>query len=162
MISTYGNIIESNAQVIAHGCNRKGVMGAGVAKVIRTAYPECFKPYLDACMRKEPLGSIIPVECHDDRWVVNILSQNTFGKRGTGVFATPEAILDGLNNTFNWMRGNELSTIALPEIGASYGGLTREDFYSTLEAADSSGIEVEVRHLNLKAKVQDIKNKFGR
>jgi len=162
MISTYGNIIESNAKVIAHGCNRRGVMGAGVAKVIRTAYPECFKPYLDACVRKEPLGSIIPVKCRNGRWIVNILSQNAYGKRGTGVFATPQAILDGLNNTFNWMRDNELDTIALPEIGASLGGLTRDDFYNTLEAADSSGIEVEVRYLNLRAKVQAIKNKYGR
>lgn len=39
------DIILANEQIIAHQVNCKGVMGSGVAKSIKTAYPEVYNEY---------------------------------------------------------------------------------------------------------------------
>ena len=39
------DLLNSPDRIIVHGCNAQGVMGAGVAKAIRTKYPEAYSNY---------------------------------------------------------------------------------------------------------------------
>ena len=39
LIFLSGNLFESNAQTIGHGCNTKGIMGAGIAREFKRRYP---------------------------------------------------------------------------------------------------------------------------
>jgi len=159
--TVYGSVTDSDAEVIAHGCNRRGVMGAGVAKVIRNKYPEIFEPYLKACRDNKPLGSIIPVCCRNGEYVVNILTQDNYGRSSGVRYASPNAIKSGLSKTFDWMRENGLSSICVPEIGASLGGLSVQEFHGILLSLDTQGLSVEVRHIDAKRKTEKLKSDFA-
>lgn len=51
-----GDLIASDELVIAHGCNAKGVMGAGFAKHIRNLYPEVYSRYRHSVIDGEFVG----------------------------------------------------------------------------------------------------------
>lgn len=114
--------------VIAHGCNYVGVMGAGVAKVLRDKYPLCFTEYVKWLKefpdRKSALGECLTVKITDELHIANCMTQGlqTFD----GQLATPEAIRDSLNLAF--LDASELGLpIYLPKIGAGLGGLNWEN-----------------------------------
>jgi len=70
--------------IIAHGCNCQGVMGAGVAKRLRTKWPEIFKPHKTICdvyktNQDELLGQVCFVEISNDLIIANIFSQKFYG-----------------------------------------------------------------------------------
>ncbi|MBD3858346.1 macro domain-containing protein [Bacillus sp. 28A-2] len=44
-----GNILEASEDIICHQVNCKGVMGAGLAKQIKSKYPNVFKDYKQLC-----------------------------------------------------------------------------------------------------------------
>lgn len=39
------NLLDVTSGIIVHGCNNVGVMGGGVAAVIKDKYPECYEEY---------------------------------------------------------------------------------------------------------------------
>lgn len=49
IIRHIGSVTDIQEGVIVHGCNAQGVMGSGVAKALRDAYPKIFKDYTDLC-----------------------------------------------------------------------------------------------------------------
>jgi len=53
-----GDIFNSNAQTLGHGCNTKGKMGAGIAREFKRQYPYMFKEYKRRCYNEilEPGG----------------------------------------------------------------------------------------------------------
>ena len=63
---------------IMHGCNAQGVMGSGVAAIVRDRYSEEFKVYA----LQHPhyiLGEVIPVKVTDDLVIINAITQDQFG-----------------------------------------------------------------------------------
>lgn len=63
---------------IMHGCNAQGVMGSGVAKIIRDKYPIAYEQYA----LQHPnyiLGEVIPVIVENNIVVVNAITQENFG-----------------------------------------------------------------------------------
>jgi len=63
---------------IMHGCNAQGVMGSGVAKIIKDRYFEAFKTYA----LQHPnyiLGEVIPAKVEDNLVIVNAITQQEFG-----------------------------------------------------------------------------------
>lgn len=72
-----GDLVTGNYDIFCHQVNCKRVMGAGVAKQIRSRYPEVYKAY----MQKIPvLGNILPVQCKDGRICINMYAQNGYGR----------------------------------------------------------------------------------
>lgn len=49
-----GDLLESKAQVLAHGCNTFGVMGAGIARVLTTLYPRMYDAYSTHVLARRP------------------------------------------------------------------------------------------------------------
>ena len=45
----YGDLLEGDVDIIAHQVNCQGVMGSGVARQIRAAYPGVFRMYRKVC-----------------------------------------------------------------------------------------------------------------
>lgn len=45
-----GDIFKTDAQVIAHGCNTVGAMGAGIAIQFRVRFPKMFREYQEVCL----------------------------------------------------------------------------------------------------------------
>lgn len=113
--------------VIAHGCNYVGVMGAGVAAVLRKKFPACYVEYDQWLMqfpnRADALGLCNTVRINDDLHVANCITQGL--EAYDGQLATPKAIEESLQLAF--LDASELKLpLYLPKIGAGLGGLNWE------------------------------------
>lgn len=125
-----GDLFATDITTIVHGCNAQGVMGSGVAKIIREKYPKAYDRY-----RKEyelhnhlKLGHVIPVPCGDrvndpDNYkiIVNAITQDFYGRDGTR-FVSYDAVADAMTiiNRFSEVYG--ITEVAMPLIGAGLGG----------------------------------------
>lgn len=80
MISiVHTDLLASHCDVIAHQVNCQGVMGAGLAKQIRTRYPDVYTVYKKVCdTQSELLGKVQLVATPDCR-VANLFAQFTYG-----------------------------------------------------------------------------------
>ena len=111
------------AQALAHGCNCEGSMGAGVAKVIEERYPRLFEEYRRRCKaspREFNLGDSLLWKEDGPPWVFNLGTQERFWHAR----ASYEAIETALTNMKKQASDENIETIALPRIGAGYGGLS--------------------------------------
>lgn len=119
-----GDLLEAEEKVILHGCNGRGVMGSGVAKAIRAAYPIAFEKYREALDkdRKIAPGTVIPVFC-GRHIIINAVTQDDFGYDKTARYVSYDAVADCLRKVNDWpyWRENE-ARIAMPKIGAGLGG----------------------------------------
>lgn len=77
-----GNLMDHQGRFILHGCNAQGVMGSGVAKIIRALYPRCYEIYRARHeQRALNVGEVIVADC--DRFVFfNGITQKFFGQDG--------------------------------------------------------------------------------
>lgn len=119
-----GDVTEAAEKVILHGCNCQGVMGSGVAKVVREKFPEAFKRYKDMCDHFSPeererlLGEVQGVRC-GDTVVLNAFTQEDFGAGRQIDYEAMFQVLEELNDRAlraGW------SHVAMPRIGAGLGG----------------------------------------
>lgn len=117
-----GDLLEANQKVIVHGCNSMGIMGSGVARVIREKWPEVFEAYhLHFKTFGLKLGEILPVTTHDGKVIVNAITQQNFGRSGQQYcsYAAIETCFSQINvKAIDW----DVREIALPKIGAGLGG----------------------------------------
>jgi O-acetyl-ADP-ribose deacetylase (regulator of RNase III) len=117
-----GDLLAASPIVIAHGCNCRGVMGAGIARQIREAYPAVYEHYRRACRE----GSFRPGTCQlvwvePGRAVANLASQDGYGR--TGVHANPFWIGEAVRELKERLRRERLGEFAISRIGCSLGGL---------------------------------------
>jgi O-acetyl-ADP-ribose deacetylase (regulator of RNase III) len=120
------------AQALAHGCNCRGSMGAGIAVGFRERYPAMFEEYHRRC-KAEPrafnLGDAFLWKCDDRPWVFNLGTQeDTWRSR-----ATYPAIETALTNMRQQADAEGIRSIALPRIGAGYGGLSWNKVRAVIE-----------------------------
>lgn len=119
-----GDLFKTDEYVIVHGCNAKGVMGSGVAAIIREKYPEAYTRYKE--IHKDfglYLGDIIPVKSND-KMIINAITQDRYGSSGVRhadyqAISVAIASIDRFVNTIN------CNSFAMPMIGA---GLANGDW----------------------------------
>lgn len=123
----YGNLLDSQAQVIAHQTNCLGLMGAGVALAIRQKWPDVFKKYQHYCrVEEEPsalLGKAQPVRVSENQFVMNLFGQlgvrSNVSKKLTNYIALETA----MQWTALWMKSQGFTSIAMPYmIGCGLAG----------------------------------------
>ncbi len=69
--------------VLAHQVNLQGVMGAGIAKQIREAFPNVYELYREAVRTHElGLANVQLVRVGPSQWIANIAGQSKFGRGG--------------------------------------------------------------------------------
>lgn len=121
-----GDLLDEH--VIAHQTNCKAVMGSGVAKQIKLEYPEVFNrytEYLDSfCERHQALGTTQLVRTRDDKMVLNMFSQYSFGKTYDGSVQTNYlSMMKALNDMKNIAYTAGITKIAFPyNVGCARGG----------------------------------------
>lgn len=139
---------------IMHGCNAQGVMGSGVARIIRNKYPKAYERYAE----QRPnyiLGEVIPVKVADDLTIINAITQDLYGtdKR----HADYDAIRQAMKGAKHLVTTDQFSTtreLHMPFIGAGLAGgdpatilaimyeeLAGAEFESTLWVFDNTLIE---------------------
>jgi O-acetyl-ADP-ribose deacetylase (regulator of RNase III) len=120
------------AQVFAHGCNCQGSMGAGIAKGFRQRYPEMYKEYRERCKAKPRqfnLGDAWLWKEDGQPWVFNLGTQEGYWRAR----ASYEAIETALEQMKKQAVEENIVSIALPRIGAGYGGLSWKKVRAIIE-----------------------------
>jgi O-acetyl-ADP-ribose deacetylase (regulator of RNase III) len=121
-----------NAQAFAHGCNCKGAMGAGIAKDFRQQYPKMYEEYRQLCKsrpRQFNPGDLFLWEEHDKPSVFNLATQEDYWHHR----ATCDTIEKALKTMKEQADEKGIRSIALPRIGAGYGGLSWDKVRPVIE-----------------------------
>lgn len=128
-----GDIFEEVTEgYIMHGCNAQGVMGSGVAKIVKERYLEAFKVYA----KQHPhyiLGEVIPCKVTDDLVIINAITQDWFG--GGDIHADYDAIEQACRGAkhlaaFGMVESRE---VHFPFIGAGLAGGDEHTILTILE-----------------------------
>lgn len=113
----------SGAAALAHGCNCKGSMGAGIAVGFRERYPAMYEEYRRRC-KSEPRqfnpGDVFLWREADKPAVFNLATQEDYW-RSRAKYETVETCLTRLRELAD---AEGITSVALPRIGAGYGGLS--------------------------------------
>lgn len=111
-----GNLLDVTEGVIVHGCNMQGVMGSGVAKVIKDKYPACFAKYkLILDNGGTFLGDTIMYRVDQKLTICNALTQSFYGTDRRHVNYAAIAFV------FHRLIPNQ-RVLHFPKIGAGLGG----------------------------------------
>lgn len=142
IIEKTGNLFDSTANVLGHGVNCQGVMGAGIAAQFRHNWQEMFREYRNRCLNDElnPGDAYLWTDGTDV--IANIASQDK-----PGADATLSWLLQGLVEAFELMLSSNLHSIALPQIASGIGGLDWESEVKPIIEAISMAyptIEIEL------------------
>lgn len=115
-----GNVLDSTAPIIVHGCNCQGKMGSGVAKAVRDKYPEAYEAYARHHSQIGlELGYSLPVICKDGKIIVNAMTQEYYGY-DKKLYTSYDAIREVCK--FLALTTLVSTPIALPKIGCGLGG----------------------------------------
>ena len=69
--------------ILVHQTNCFGIMGAGIAKKIAAKYPEAERANREYSFINSPeaiFSSVLPIRCHDGKYVVNMYAQFKYGR----------------------------------------------------------------------------------
>lgn len=123
---------EGGFDLIVHGCNCFGTMGAGVAKGIKAAFPQAFEADL-ATERgsKDKLGTCSFAEIPNGGAALVVVNAYTqFDWRGSGVKVDYEAV----RSCMRWIKERYPGKrIGLPKIGAGLAGGDWKEIASIIE-----------------------------
>ena len=121
----HGDLMKAQEEFIIHGCNAQGVMGSGVAKLLRDADENVFTEYrkvYDAQGLK--VGDVIWVpRTKLGKTVVNAVTQEFYGREPGVVYVSYEGLAEAMRKidehaksikSFEWTK----VAMALPLIGA--------------------------------------------
>ena len=114
-----GDVTDAQEQIIAHGVNCTGHFGSGVAGAIKRKHPYVREQYLG--LKEHILGTCQFVN-YDNRVWVNAHTQQDKGYDGKQ-YADLMAVGYCLAEIADYMKVNNLYTIAMPKIGCGLGGL---------------------------------------
>jgi len=117
-----GNIFCNNAEAVVNTVNCVGVMGRGIALQFKKHYPENYNAYELACKRNEVVpGKMFVFETNqlvNPKYIINFPTKRHW--RGASRI---EDIEVGLIDLVNVISELQISSIALPPLGAGLGGL---------------------------------------
>ncbi len=116
-----GDLFFTEDKCIVHGCNAVGVMGSGVAKIVKAKYPQAFRDYEDYCFNtalNKRLGTNV-VSYSNGKIIVNAITQSGFGKDGAKYVS-----YDAIHSCFMALHDDVRipQKISIPKIGAGLGG----------------------------------------
>lgn len=117
-----GNILDITEGLVGHGCNLAGGYASGVAGAIARKYPiakDEYKMHFSECS----LGDVQYVQVTDALIIVNCMTQQSYGRDPSVVYADLEAINICLIKIANYCIHHEISSVHIPRIGAGLGNL---------------------------------------
>lgn len=148
--TVYGDIItfaeEGEFDIIVHGCNLHGVMGAGVARQIADKYPEALIADRASLHLPERLGAytFVPVQSPQGHRFIIV---NGYTQRNHGTDRR-QVDYDAVTSVFQLVRANfGEHRIAYPRIGAGLAGgdwnILKGIIDTTLDGTDHTLVEYQ-------------------
>ena len=129
-----GNLLEAETEALVNAVNTVGVMGKGIARIFKEAFPENCRQYEAACKRHEiSVGYMFVVEqCEllGPKWIVNFPTKQHWRQP-----SKLEWIVDGLVDLRKTIVQNRIRSIAVPALGCGNGGLDWCDARSAIDQA---------------------------
>lgn len=131
-----GDLLKEGPRTIAHGCNTKGVMGAGIARPIRDKFPKMYESYHFLCVNDHfVLGDVMPWRQEDPNGgnflrVYNLMTQTNPGADGN-LYGVAIAARDMLSKADAF----GVDVIGMPRIGCGIAGLAWADVEEALNVA---------------------------
>ena len=123
-----GDLFESSAQVIVNPVNVVGVMGKGLAKKFKQAYPDMFKQYKTLCNTGELDVGKLWLYKAPDKWILNFPTKQHWRQKSKLEYI--EAGLKEFVDTYDTLG---IQSIAFPMLGCGAGGLDWEDVRPLME-----------------------------
>jgi len=143
-----GDLLEFTEDAFAHGCNCQSTMGSGVAKAVKSKFPDM---YFEADCKsqlspKDKLGTYTYSILPNAKIGYNIYSQLDYKGRNIGVMDLDYGALErGLASVCFDMKLKNLKTLALPKIGAGLAGGDWNVIEGIINrVSDQSGIQVTI------------------
>ena len=119
---TKTNLLYMNEEYIAHGTNCLGSMGAGVAKAIRSRFPEAYTEYKKLCDSQQDktqlLGTVQAVESKG-KIILNCFTQL---KTGSGIQVDYDAIRSCFKIINTKAKELGFTRVGMPKLGSGLGG----------------------------------------
>lgn len=129
-----GDLFSHDGMFIGHGCNTRGVMGAGIAKAFSANWPEMYQVYKLRCEKGElPPGSVYFYDTGDGLGVYNLMTQDDPGPyaRLEWIEQAVGRALHDISERYHGLLADEQfffdKCLALPWVGCGIGGLDRND-----------------------------------
>ena len=123
-----GDLFSTDTICILHGCNAQGVMGSGIAKIIREKYPKAYDRYRKEYEKHDSLvmGNIIAVPCGtrgnpDFKIIINAITQEFYGRDGDR-YVSYDAVSKAMIKVNRIGEIYGITEVAMPMIGAGLGG----------------------------------------
>jgi O-acetyl-ADP-ribose deacetylase (regulator of RNase III) len=113
-----GSLLDAPERYLAHGCNDRGVMGAGIAPLIKGRFPEAFTVYREEYLRRGeglPTGLLIPVASRG-KVILNLITQQGYGRDKSVLYADYEGIRHAMAAVDAYVEPG--AAVAMPLIGA--------------------------------------------
>ena len=111
-----GDLLNAKESIIGHQVNCQGVMGSGIAKVLRerynTLYPS-YKPYCDQHQSPDKLLGKCHIVKEGSTHIANLFGQLDYGRQKGRVYTNYEALRTSLTTLREYAVQNHLS-VALP------------------------------------------------
>ena len=140
-----GDLLEADAQAYVNTVNCVGVMGKGIALQFKRRFPENFRAYRIVCDNKQLRPGMVLVHSlgfkydYRPQYIVNFPTKDHW--RGKSKL---EWIDSGLADLIQQVKQREITSIAVPALGCSHGGLNWEDVRPLIVAAFEPLDEVHV------------------
>ena len=155
IIEVQGDLLKSDCQVIAHGCNCYAVWGAGIAKQIKELYPFAYDADRDFLFKspvRDKLGNISfsrvwkeDGSLKSDCFVYNLYTQLGYGR--DRVYVDYDAVMSSfilmkLNLKQNPLWFYDDVKIGIPKIGCGLAGGNWELVKSIIEFVNSKRMNI--------------------
>ena len=121
-----GDALELATGVLVHGCNTEGVMGSGIARGVKTRYPNVYDVYKQAQRENGlKLGSCSIGVARDNLYIVNAITQTLCASKDR-LFSLSYYVIarcfNIVNTAMNQIDSEFLMNLCFPKIGAVRGG----------------------------------------
>lgn len=122
IVTTSGNIFDSNCEALVNPVNINGVMGKGLALEFKKQYPDMFDQYKIFCnkgiLKIGTLYTYKTTHTRNPKYIINFPTKTSFARPSQVSF-----IKKGLKALRIRIEELNLKSIAIPAIGCGLGGL---------------------------------------
>ncbi len=108
--------------LLVHGCNAQGVMGSGVAAIVKKLYPRAYLVYKNQKYSKRglTLGDVTIAVNESGPQIANAITQHFYGRDGKQ-YVDYDAVVDSMVDIAAYAKEHNLQ-VHLPMIGGGLGG----------------------------------------
>jgi O-acetyl-ADP-ribose deacetylase (regulator of RNase III) len=133
------NLFTSPARVLVNTVNTVGVMGKGIAKTFRDAFPEMYEVYRERCERGEIAPGVLQFFPTAHKGILNFPTKRDWRHRSR--LADVEA---GLKTFVASYADLGLTSVAFPQLGCGHGGLDWDRQVRPLMARSLDDLPIDV------------------